>query len=264
MIAKLYPSVLGQRTFPILLEELASLETPAVSSTYQVALEAIDTLGAHPSMFKIIIHPLLEKLDYACGSIGKDNITYVHDITSTLLKIYKAAASKDCETVVLGQKTLLPAILSKCVQSAINSGESGYWYLDDALVEMFSMITAVTTRLSSPSEQQMFVNDAFKVFVQGDVSAIDQQLIQNSDMFTLFNEMKEVDSVDITLLFTAIISNCKKEVKLPIPSLAVFIEQMIEAAIQTPLESKRLALSKATASIINKWTTGKCIYTLLI
>jgi hypothetical protein len=71
VIAKLYPTVLGQRTFPILLKELASLDNSTISKTYQDALEAIQILGANPPIFKIIIHLLLEKLDYACGSIGK-------------------------------------------------------------------------------------------------------------------------------------------------------------------------------------------------
>jgi hypothetical protein len=75
-------------------------------------------------------------------------VAYVHDITSTILKIYKAA-SKDCEIVLLGQKTLMPTILLKCAQSSTGNG---YWYLDDTLIDRFAMISAITTRLSSPRQ----------------------------------------------------------------------------------------------------------------
>jgi hypothetical protein len=61
------------------------------------------------------------------------------------------------------------------------------------------------------SEQQLFVDDAFKLFVQGDLSVIDPELKQD-DLFTIFSEMKEGDAIDISLLFTAIIGNCKKDV----------------------------------------------------
>ncbi|KAG1052844.1 hypothetical protein G6F42_028931 [Rhizopus arrhizus] len=41
---------------------------------------------------------------------------------------------------------------------------------------MFAMIAAITTRLSSSSEQQTSINDMFKLFVQGDVSPLDQNI----------------------------------------------------------------------------------------
>lgn len=72
IITKLYPESLGQHTFPVLLEALACHEKPKISeSDYCGALDAIQVLGTHPSVFKMIIEPLLQKLDYACGAIGK-------------------------------------------------------------------------------------------------------------------------------------------------------------------------------------------------
>jgi DNA repair/transcription protein MET18/MMS19 len=167
VITKLYPLALGQHTFPVLLEELACLEKPDVSSSYRVALDAIEVLGVHPSVFKIIKDPLLQRLDYACGTLGKreiiknlkrtllltflstgqQNITYLHDIASTILNIYKAV-SKDSEILAIGQKILLPNLLLKCIPSSI--GVPNSWYLDDTLIETFAMIAAITTRLSMP------------------------------------------------------------------------------------------------------------------
>lgn len=146
VISKLYPMALGQRTFPVLFEALPSLDNPIISESYRDALNAIQVLGAHPAVFKIIVHSLLEKADFAYRHIGKDNIDFVHDITMTLLKIYKAA-SKDCEIIIIGRNTLLPTILLECIKSV--SGNNGNWYLDDTLIELFAMIVAITTRLSS-------------------------------------------------------------------------------------------------------------------
>lgn len=146
IISKLYPATLGQRIFPVILQVLASSDNPAVSASYRDVLDAIQILGAHPAVFKIVVQPLLEKLDFACRHIGKENIDYVHDIGSTLLQIYKAA-SKDSEVVLIGRNTLLSTILLECIKSV--SGNVNCWFLDDALIEKFAMIAAITTRLSS-------------------------------------------------------------------------------------------------------------------
>lgn len=71
VITKLYPTAVGQHTFPILLKELPCLENPtAISNSYRDALDAIQVLALSPAVFKIIVNPLIKKLDYACGTIG--------------------------------------------------------------------------------------------------------------------------------------------------------------------------------------------------
>ena len=71
VIAKLYPVSIGQHTFPVLLNTLASRDTPTVSEHYRDALEAIKVLGAYPAVFVAVIHSLVDRLDYACSFLGK-------------------------------------------------------------------------------------------------------------------------------------------------------------------------------------------------
>lgn len=72
VIAKLYPSALGQHTFPVLLAELPCPEHPKeISEHYRDVLDAIEVLGVNPTIFKIIVNPLIKTLDYACTTIGK-------------------------------------------------------------------------------------------------------------------------------------------------------------------------------------------------
>lgn len=167
VITKLYPIPLAQITFPVLLKELPCSENIiTVSATYRHALNAIQLLAVSPAVFKIVINPLLKKLDYACGTIGKkedfiysvkthtdnylgqENISYAHDVASTILLIYKEASVKDPEILTIGQKLLLPSLLLKCIPAGM--GVPGSWYLDDSLIETFAMVVAITTRLSSP------------------------------------------------------------------------------------------------------------------
>lgn len=261
VITKLYPAALGQHTFPVLLAELPTSENPvAISEHYKDVLDAIEVLGANPAVFKIIVDPVLKALDYACTTIGQQNTTYVHDVVATVLSIYKTA-KKDCEILTIGQTVLLPSILIKSIPTAI--GVPGSWYLDDTLIENFAMIAAITTRLSSPSDQQLSVNDAFKLFVEGDFSNVpssfDPEYIKNSTLKIFGPTDKENKSVDITLMFTAIIGNCSKEVKLPISSISTFLQELIQTAIKTECEIRRLALAKIAASIINKWTNEEVI-----
>lgn len=131
-------------------------------------------------------------------------------MAATVLSIYKTAAKKDGEIVTIGQTVLLPSILIKVIPTAIGV-LPGSWYLDDILIENFAMIAAITTRLSNPrcaficiyyythtfclnffilirSDQQLSVNDAFKLFVEGDFSHVpssssfDPEYIKNSTL----------------------------------------------------------------------------------
>ncbi|KAI8971440.1 RNAPII transcription regulator C-terminal-domain-containing protein [Mycotypha africana] len=248
IIAKLYPEDLSQRTFPILLEQLKAEHNYNTTDTYQFALNAVRTLGAHPAVFKIIVPTLLDKLNYACETIGHQNIAYVHDIASAMLHTYKGA-SKDCEISLIGQKTIVPTLFSKCIQSSMGSGT---WYLDDFLVEVFAMMTAITTRLSSSSEQQVAVDDSYKCFVQGDLSKYGAHMNKGTSSVS-FKPFQDITAVDITLLFTAIVGNCCKNVHLPLSDMPNFLQGLIQTALQTTSCAKRLALVKLAASIINKW-----------
>ncbi|KAI9273301.1 Dos2-interacting transcription regulator of RNA-Pol-II-domain-containing protein [Helicostylum pulchrum] len=261
VVTKLYPTVLGQLTFPVLLDELPCAENAiALPDSYRDALDAIGVLATRPAVFNIVVHPLLNKLDYACGKIGQQNIMYVHDIASTLLHIYKTASAKDGEALVVGQKVLLPSILLKCIPVAI--GVPNSWYLDNKLIEVFAMIAAITTRLSTPSDQQLSINDAIKLFVDNDFSNVpssfDQQYIENNAL-GIFELNKTNARIDITLLFTALIGNCCKEVKLCVAGLPAFLVKLIQTATKTSSDTRRLALSKVAASIINKWANDDIV-----
>lgn len=75
VITKLYPTALGQHTFPVLLKELPCLENAIdIPSSYRHALDAIQVLALSPAVFKIVVNPLLKKLDYACSTIGKKKL----------------------------------------------------------------------------------------------------------------------------------------------------------------------------------------------
>jgi hypothetical protein len=50
---------------------LAGPSKTVISNTYRDSLDAIQVLATSPAVFKIVINSLLEKLDYACSSIGK-------------------------------------------------------------------------------------------------------------------------------------------------------------------------------------------------
>ncbi|RCH85075.1 hypothetical protein CU098_001357, partial [Rhizopus stolonifer] len=248
VVSKLYPLVIGQHTLPVLLNELAYSEQPMISEKYRDALDAIEVLGTSPAVFKIVISALLQKLDFACTSIGQRHVSYVHEIAATLLHIYHTAI-KDTEVMLIGQKTILPTLLFHCVQSASGQGQ---WYLDDVLIDIFAMIAAITTRLSSSSEQQQSIQNVFQVFVYGDLSLFDQDSMSKDTPLSIFSSI-EKDAVDITLLFAAMIGNCRKDVQLPVPSVPTFLQQLIETATQTPSKTRKQALVKIAASIINKW-----------
>lgn len=93
VISKLYPAALGQHTFPVLLAQLpcccAENHPVAISEHYKDVLDAIEVLGAHPAVFKIIVDPVFKALDYACTAIGSSSSNSrecVCGLTDSILK----------------------------------------------------------------------------------------------------------------------------------------------------------------------------------
>ncbi|EIE88712.1 hypothetical protein RO3G_13423 [Rhizopus delemar RA 99-880] len=215
--AKLHPESIEQYTIPVLLKELADEEHSL--GKYQDVLEAIQSLGVHVNLFKIITDPLLKKLDFACSHEVKGNPTYCHELAACILAIYRATCK---ETVQIGYTTLLPFIMKGCITSVLQPK----WVLDQQLVETFAIILAITTRLLPISEQKTLVDNACKLFILGEYEN------QNYEQLML-----------------------SSKIQLPLPNTTEFLDCLFRIALEC--DTSNVTLSKTIAIIINKWMNGK-------
>ncbi|KAG0936580.1 hypothetical protein G6F32_010055 [Rhizopus arrhizus] len=217
VITKLYPESIEQYTFPVLLKELADEEHSL--GKYQDVLEAVQALGAHVNLFKIVTDPLLKKLDFACSHEVKSNPTYCHELAACILAIYRATCK---ETVQIGYTTLLPFIMKGCITSVLQPK----WDLDQQLVETFAMILAITTRLLPISEQKTLVDNTCKLFILGEYEN------QNYEQLML-----------------------SSKIQLPLPNTMEFLNCLFRIALEC--DASNVTLSKTIAIIINKWTNDQ-------
>ncbi|KAI8996815.1 Dos2-interacting transcription regulator of RNA-Pol-II-domain-containing protein [Pilobolus umbonatus] len=202
IVAKAYPTILRKHTFPMLFHLLPSEATPVISDNYKEVLEMIEILGLYPATFKIIVASLMENLNYACYSIGVYNSEYVHAIAHTILHLYKST-SADKEILQYGIKSLIPLFMKKCIEYSTTSDK--HWYLDIDLLNIFSMIIAVTVRQSRTSEQEEAVNDLFR---QLDYSTllISPRTFLLEILKTIQNTTSDNKRASLTKLFATIIN----------------------------------------------------------
>ncbi|RCH85569.1 mms19 nucleotide excision repair [Rhizopus azygosporus] len=233
VISKLLPQSIAEHTVPVVLCELAD-QTHGLGN-YQGALAVIQTLGVHPALFKIVICPLLEKLNYACSHIGQDNSVYCHELAACILAIYQAT-KKEC--VDIGHKKILPFVLNGCISSMIQSK----WYLDDHLIETYAMMLAITTRLLQISDQKELIDNIWKIFVYGQY---ENQVYKQIKITSKTSHLA-------AQLFTAIVGNCHKNVQLPVGDITEFLNTLLEAALDSDF-ALSTTLSKTIAVVVNKW-----------
>ncbi|CAO3693641.1 unnamed protein product [Rhizopus stolonifer] len=234
VITKLHLESIVKYTVPVLLKELADQEHCV--GKYSQALEAIEVLAVQSNLFKVMIDSLLIKLDYACTYLGKDNPIYCQELISCILTIYRAT----CKETQIGYTILLPFILRGCVSSVLEKR----WDLNSDLIDKFAMILALTMRSLNLNDQQLLVENACRLFIYGEYENQKyEQLVLSSS--------KEYSTI-IMPLFTAIIGNCNKKLKLPLTNITPIFDCLFQGALQS--DTSNLILSKTLAVIVNKWT----------
>ncbi|KAI9016534.1 Dos2-interacting transcription regulator of RNA-Pol-II-domain-containing protein [Phycomyces nitens] len=253
VLAKLSLPALAKYTFPLLWRLLPGHQKPD-DSNYHTTLEAVECLTINPTIFNTIVaSSLLDKFDKSCR-LSDQSREYVSALAKTMLNLFQTMAPKDPKTMQLGQHIFFPHIMSECIKSTLHY--PGSWLLDTQLVDILSLFVAAVVKNSNSSHQTALTAIAFRLFVNGDLTAVNLQSTSDPTLrlFPLsVNAPVSTPSVDITLLFAAIIGNCRKDVNLPIPSHNDFIQGLVQASLNTMCTEKRLALAKTFASIVNKW-----------
>ncbi|KAG0182839.1 hypothetical protein DFQ29_001779 [Apophysomyces sp. BC1021] len=252
VISKRNPSSLLQYTFPELLRHLPDSGNPNCSSYCEI-LDAIGQLAVNPAILISVAPSLVNKLDLVCCTAEPGNLEYACALATSIMHTF-GAASKNAEIIKFGQELLFPRIVSGCVRSTL--GHPNSWRLNDQLMELLAHIIAVIVRGSDSSYQKHLVDNAFRLFIDGDPSVVNIQSFpaSNVKLFEAPSSLISGDSgVDITLLFPAIIGNCRKNVDLPVLSVRTFLQTITRLSLDVSCHARHLSLAKTAASVINKW-----------
>ncbi|KAI7861938.1 RNAPII transcription regulator C-terminal-domain-containing protein [Spinellus fusiger] len=253
VLAKLNLTYVKNHAFSQLFDMLPEHEKPT-DKTYINTLDALKQLTITPFIFNTIVaSQLLEKIDASLRVLDQTT-DYVHDLLRTMLELFQKMAPKNSKTIQLGQHIFFPHIMAESIKSTLNYSNS--WQLCTPLVDVVSLLMAAIVRHSIPSHQKSLLAIAFHLFVDGDMSSLNLEPA-DSTHFMLFSSTcispPTIPSIDISLLFTAIVSNVQKDVILPTKSYSEFIKTLVQTILNTPNDKKRIALIKLFAVIINKW-----------
>lgn len=127
----------------------------------------------------------------------------------------------------------------------------------------------------------MALNQAYRLFLDGDLSTINLQLedtsisqrvlwVSISHRDVLINKISNLfdqngsnmtENMDISVLFPAIVGNCRKEAKSPIHDCLALLQQLGDRLIDSRsnmLSTQKMALVRTIASIANKCSHRKC------
>ncbi|KAF7728815.1 hypothetical protein EC973_005441 [Apophysomyces ossiformis] len=221
--------------------------------TYLETLECIDQLTTSATIWLSVAPALMNKLDLVCCTATSANLGYACALAASIRHTFETAP-KDAEMIKLSQEALFPSIVSGCIRSTLRYPNS--WNLNKRLMELLAETVAAIVRSSDLSYQKHLVDNAFQLFVDGDPSVVNVPSLPTSSVKILEWPQGLVNhsEVDTSLLFPAIIGNCRKDVELPVLSLGTFLQSVTRKFMESSCPSRHQALAKTAACIINKWS----------
>ncbi|KAI8370563.1 Dos2-interacting transcription regulator of RNA-Pol-II-domain-containing protein [Radiomyces spectabilis] len=251
VLSKRNPTSIARYTFPDLISQLPDGDHP-VFDHYADALSSIEHLARLPSLFTAIVQPLVTKFDWAVQEHTDTKVmAYACALANCISRLLSVVIT-DAEVLQLGQTMLLPYILTNCVKASL-SPPTCSWYLPDSVVNILASILAIIVRKSNASMQNSIMADTFNLFVRGDTSVLG---LPPTPTFAnkLYDPIMEDSIPDITILFTAIIGNSRRDVQyLPAGEVAEFLDNIVHTSLRIPCLIKVQSLAMATACIVNKY-----------
>ncbi|KAI8065438.1 Dos2-interacting transcription regulator of RNA-Pol-II-domain-containing protein [Gongronella butleri] len=249
-LAKPYPQTLQRYAIPMLLDQLQSRQRQ-----FQEVLPLIQAIAVESSVFCTVAERLWGEL--ATAAKHRDTLSYAHGLALCVKQLMSEITVTE-QVARLYQSVFFPGILREAVKAALYQPDS--WLMNQPLLHVLSSIIAVTVRTASDTVQKDMVAQAFYIFVQGDLAAV-RLLSTDKTEFTLFgtcsmspsDEPMDQCDRDMTMLFPAIIGNCKKEIALPLPDVYAFLDRLIRTVVDTACPARQWAMNASVAVIANKW-----------
>ncbi|CAO3587234.1 unnamed protein product [Absidia cylindrospora] len=260
IVSKRDSNALIRHTLPCLLD---ALEGSTTNNNYQDIFSAIKILTIEPKLFCALAEPLLSKLNIACRASDVASSNYSCALAECLY-FTMAQIEITPEILHVGQTILFPTIITESVKSNLNL-EPTCWKVNPTLLNTMALIVAIIVQKSNSSHQEQMLSNAFSLFVNGNDQVSENASYRLFGTCTTLSDTTSDDNQDqckrdITLFFPAIIGNCRKEIRLPIPDINIFLQQLIQHAVNVNCDTRRMALSETAAVIVNKWINDDMVH----
>ncbi|KAF9116754.1 hypothetical protein BGX27_011068 [Mortierella sp. AM989] len=260
------PNVIRSMALPALFEMLPSsqsdmdVDTVTQKKSPEYILNAITKIGLEPTLFADIVPHILEKIDLVSNDSYGSNTTYPISLLTTLLVLLRAKAELKHSDIPQYLDQLVPRLLGMCIFPTVSADDSDHVMKNSEVLDVISGITRILMIHVDASTQNEFIKAIFGIFVDGNLSTLPSK-VQGAHQvpFTPLQSDARISQQNASILFATAIDGCRQQVMLPVENLQHFTGSLVEVAINTTNTTQRAALSKAVATILNKFNKANVL-----
>ncbi|KAH9930313.1 ARM repeat-containing protein [Fomitopsis serialis] len=229
---------------------------------YWRTLASLTKLCKQPDLFETLVVRLLTKLDLICDDSDTDrepNAAYAHSILRTIVDVLDAKVELGHADVIKYIDRLVPRLYNLFIYSALMSNGTYLVATDPRLVSVAAQVITLVVQTLSAQRQETFIVALFAAYVQGDVKQLAEghQKVPSDKRFDPFDVEASPLQKNMLALFAAAVVALHKEVALPVPDEAAFLDMLLRWAVTIADNVlQRDAAVHVTCSIVNKRTDG--------
>ncbi|KAI8997791.1 Dos2-interacting transcription regulator of RNA-Pol-II-domain-containing protein [Pilobolus umbonatus] len=250
-ITQFDPESINKVTVPALIRILSDTSgdntTRDGAVNYRFTLRSLKTICTSSEVYRVVEPALLNKFIHICD-YNKDKI-YAREVISTLLDIIKTRQDQGCNDIGESVHTIIPRILNLIiVKSLIKDTENTILLSTDTLHILYQIVSIIFRHMYK-EEQEVYIQEIFRLFSEGDLSIIHAS--QNMDFHPLTADISQ-NQVACTQLFSTFVCALKKGVSLPVTSKFTFLNEIIEQALRSTYPVQVEAFGRLIGSLVNK------------
>ncbi|KAF8982331.1 hypothetical protein BGZ46_001445 [Entomortierella lignicola] len=259
-LALIIPNVIRSQALPALFEMLPSsqgdmeVDTVIQKKSPEYILNVLTKIGLEPTLFAEIVPHILEKIDLISSDTNSSNATYSISLLTTLLVLLRAKAERKHSDITQYLDKLVPRLLSMCIFPTVTINDDDHIMKKPEVLDVVAGITRILMIHVEADAQNEFIKGIFSIFVDGNLSILPSksQGVQQVP-FTPLRSDSRASQQNTSVLFATTIDGCRQQVVLPVENLQQFTGSLVEVAVKTNNITQRTALSKAVATILNKF-----------
>ncbi|KAF9315046.1 hypothetical protein BG003_003547 [Podila horticola] len=265
-LSLIMPEVVRSMALPAFFEMLPTsqndMEVDSViqKKSPEYILNAVTKIGLEPTLFADIVPQILEKIDLVSTDFTGASSTYPVALLTTLLVVLRAKAELGHTDLAQYLDNLVPRLLAMCIYPTLSANDADHIMKNPEILDVVAGITRVVMIHVDAAAQNEFVKAIFNIFVHGQLSilAAFKENVSPVPFHPLHFESR-ISQQNTSVLFSTVIDGCRQQTILPVNSIHEFTGSLVDVAIKTSNITQRTALSKAVATVLNKFNKGNIL-----
>ncbi|KAF9984837.1 hypothetical protein BGZ75_003593 [Mortierella antarctica] len=265
-LALIMPGVIRSMALPALFEMLPTtqndmdVDTVVQKKSPEYILNAVTKIGLEPTLFADVVPPILEKIEVVSSEFNSSSATYPIALLTTLLVLVRSKAERKHSDLPQYLDSLVPRLIGMCIYPTVSSDDADNVMKNSEILNVVAGITRVIMTHVDASAQNEFIKAIFGIFVSDNLSILpayrkDAQQVP----FTPLRHDARASQQNTSVLFATVIDGCRQQTTMPVDNLQQFTGSLVDVATKTSNITQRTALSKAVATLLNKFNKGNVL-----